>query len=76
MTEKVRQARRMIDESGGPVELQVDGGIKAQNAAMVAEAGATILVMGTEIFLSGDYAGKMADVRRRMAAANLPQSRG
>ena len=76
MTEKVRQARRMIDESGRPVELQVDGGIKAQNAAMVAEAGATILVMGTEIFLSGDYAGKIADVRRRMAAANLPQSRG
>ncbi len=66
MTEKIRTARRMIDRTGRAIDLEVDGGIKAENAAMVTAAGATVLVMGTEIFLSGDYAGKIADVRRRI----------
>jgi ribulose-phosphate 3-epimerase len=65
MTRKIREARRMIDLSGRPIDLEVDGGIKADNAATVTTAGANVLVMGTEIFLSGDYAGKIADVRRR-----------
>ena len=69
MTEKISAARRMIDGTGRPIELAVDGGIKAENAAMVTKAGATMLVMGTEIFLSGDYAGKIADVRRRIENA-------
>ena len=57
----------MIDATGRAIELEVDGGIKAENAAMVAEAGATVLVMGTEVFLSGDYGGKIRDVRKRIA---------
>jgi ribulose-phosphate 3-epimerase len=69
MTRKIDAARHMIDRAGRAIELEVDGGVKAQNAAMVAEAGASILVMGTEIFESGDYAGKIADVRRRIDAA-------
>jgi ribulose-phosphate 3-epimerase len=68
MTRKIGAARRMIDGAGRPIELEVDGGVKAENAAVVAEAGASILVMGTEIFESGDYAGKIADVRRRIDA--------
>jgi ribulose-phosphate 3-epimerase len=71
MTEKIRAARRMIDASGHAVDLEVDGGIKAENASLVAEAGATILVMGTEIFLSGDYAAKISDVKRRIGARGL-----
>ncbi len=66
VTKKIEAARRAISATGQPIELEVDGGLKEENAAVVAEAGATVLVMGTEIFLSGDYALKIANVRRRV----------
>ncbi len=66
MTEKVAGARRMIDSVRPGIELEVDGGVKADNAAMIAGAGASILVMGTEIFLSGDYQAKISDVKKRI----------
>jgi ribulose-phosphate 3-epimerase len=69
MTGKIEHARRMLDAAARPVELAVDGGIKADNSRMVTEAGATMLVMGTEIFRSGDYRGKMEDIRRRVGAS-------
>ncbi len=47
---KIREARTRIDKEGLPVRLQVDGGIKADTAAIVAEAGADILVSGSGIF--------------------------
>ncbi len=47
---KIREARAYIDGERLPVELQVDGGIKADTAAIVAEAGADILVSGSGIF--------------------------
>jgi ribulose-phosphate 3-epimerase len=68
MTNKIRAARRMIDRTGRAIDLEVDGGIKAGNTGLVTEAGATVLVMGTEIFLSGDYAGKITDVKKRAKA--------
>lgn len=49
-TAKVAAARRMIDDRGLGVELEVDGGIHEQNAAAVASAGADVLVMGAGIF--------------------------
>ena len=42
----------------------VDGGIKATNVQRVVKAGANIVVMGTEIFHSGDYAAKIREVRK------------
>jgi ribulose-phosphate 3-epimerase len=66
MTGKIENARRMLDAAARPIELAVDGGIKADNSRMVVKAGATMLIMGTEIFQSGDYRGKMEDVRRRV----------
>jgi ribulose-phosphate 3-epimerase len=69
MTEKIADARRMIDTTRRAVELEVDGGVKADNAPMIAKAGATILVMGTEIFLSKDYRAKISDVKKRL---NVP----
>jgi ribulose-phosphate 3-epimerase len=63
MDEKIREARKMIDASGRRIDLEVDGGVKAGNARTVAEAGANILVMGSEIFGSSDYAAKIRDVR-------------
>jgi ribulose-phosphate 3-epimerase len=72
MTGKIENARRMLDAAARPIELEVDGGIKANNSRMVAEAGATMLVMGTEIFESGDYRVKMEDVRRRVGMSWTP----
>ncbi|MFN3929254.1 MAG: ribulose-phosphate 3-epimerase [Thermoflexus sp.] len=50
MLEKVRRARRMIDELGRPIELEVDGGVGPENASALVEAGATVLVAGASIF--------------------------
>ncbi len=72
MTGKIEDARRMLDAAARPIELAVDGGIKADNSLMVTKAGATLLVMGTEIFGSGDYRGKIDDVRRRVGAPWTP----
>ncbi|MCS6962468.1 ribulose-phosphate 3-epimerase [Thermoflexus sp.] len=50
MLEKVRRARRMIDALGQPIELEVDGGVGPENAPVLVEAGATVLVAGASIF--------------------------
>lgn len=63
MDEKIKKAKRMIEETGKPVDLQVDGGIKASNAKQVVDAGADILVMGSEIFYSKDYRQKILEVK-------------
>lgn len=63
MTEKIREARMMVDASGREIDLQVDGGIKTSNARTVVEAGAGVLVMGSEIFGNPDYASKIGEIR-------------
>jgi ribulose-phosphate 3-epimerase len=54
-TEKVRRLRAMADARGQPLEIEVDGGIKADNAGLVAAAGANVLVAGTAVFGAKDY---------------------
>jgi ribulose-phosphate 3-epimerase len=53
-TDKIRRLRRMIDERGMETRIEVDGGIDADNIAMVVEAGAEIIVAGSAIFGKGD----------------------
>jgi len=64
MEPKISAARKMINESGKKIDLEVDGGIKASNVRRVTQAGADIVVMGTEIFHSGDYKTKIMEVRK------------
>jgi ribulose-phosphate 3-epimerase len=52
--EKIKQARKMIDERNSPARLEVDGGIGLQNAAAIIAAGADTLVAGSSVFKSGD----------------------
>jgi ribulose-phosphate 3-epimerase len=54
----------MIRKSGKHIDLEVDGGIKASNVQRVVKAGANIVVMGTEIFHSANYAAKISEVRK------------
>ncbi|MBP7527284.1 MAG: ribulose-phosphate 3-epimerase [Syntrophorhabdaceae bacterium] len=66
MAPKITQAHRMIEKAGRYIDLEVDGGIKAVNAAEVVKAGGNVLVMGTEIFHSGDYRKKIEEVRSKI----------
>ena len=63
-TEKVRRLREMADARGQALDIEVDGGIKADTAARVAAAGANVLVAGTAVFGAPDYAAAIAAIRR------------
>jgi ribulose-phosphate 3-epimerase len=52
--EKIKQLRKMIDDAGLKVKIEVDGGIILENAKQIAEAGANVLVAGNTIFGSKD----------------------
>ncbi len=66
---KIREARAYIDRERLPIELEVDGGINAETAAVVAEAGADILVSGSGIFPDRvrENLRKIRDVAERAA---------
>jgi ribulose-phosphate 3-epimerase len=66
---KVAAARAMLDRIHSRALLEVDGGIKAENAAQVVAAGATVLVAGSAIFSQRDYAGTIAALRAAGGAA-------
>jgi ribulose-phosphate 3-epimerase len=68
---KIAQARRRIDAHGGGREiwLEVDGGVKTDNIARIAAAGADTFVAGSAIFGAQDYAATIRDMRARLAGA-------
>jgi ribulose-phosphate 3-epimerase len=53
--EKIRSMKKMLTAAGLSVLIEVDGGVKIENAKQIAEAGADILVMGSAFFESADY---------------------
>jgi len=65
--DKLREARRRIDESGRAVMLEVDGGVKVDNIAEVARAGADTFVAGSAIFGAKDYKATIAAMRAALA---------
>ena len=64
---KVAEARRRIAQSGRDVWLEIDGGIKTENIAEAARAGADTFVAGSAVFGSKDYAGTLRAMRERLA---------
>ena len=70
-TDKIARLRQVLDARGlTGVELEVDGGIKADNAAKVVAAGATVLVVGSAIFNPpASVAANIAELRRGIASA-------
>jgi len=62
--DKVREARRMIDEMKLSVELEVDGGLKVDNVGAIAQAGADIFVAGSAVFHSKDYKETLEKMRQ------------
>jgi ribulose-phosphate 3-epimerase len=63
MMEKVRRAKEWRDTNGGKLHIEVDGGIKAETAKLSIENGAKILVAGTSIFRTADYAEAIKELR-------------
>ena len=66
--DKLRQVRRMIDASGRPVRLEIDGGVKADNIGEIAAAGADTFVAGSAIFNAPDYAAVITRMQQAVAA--------
>ena len=64
---KIEVARKLIDQTGRDIRLEVDGGIKVDNIAKVAAAGADTFVAGSAIFNEPDYAEVIDAMRANMA---------
>ena len=62
--DKLREARRRIDASGRAVRLEIDGGVRLDNIAAIAAAGADTFVAGSAIFSTPDYPGTIAAMRK------------
>ncbi len=60
---KIAALRKMIDSRGLAVELEVDGGVKADNINRIAEAGADVFVAGSAVFGSDDYRSTIDTLR-------------
>ena len=64
---KIAEARRRIDAAGREIWLEVDGGVKADNIAAIARAGADTFVAGSAIFGAPDYAAAIRAMRQQLA---------
>lgn len=65
--EKITLVREKIRQSGRDIRLEVDGGVKADNIADIAKAGADMFVAGSAIFSQPDYKEAIDDMRRALA---------
>jgi ribulose-phosphate 3-epimerase len=69
--EKIRKLRRMIDDRGLTVDIEVDGGINLANIAEVCAAGANVIVSGSGVYGTKDYAATITELRKRGEAARV-----
>ncbi|MAA96011.1 MULTISPECIES: ribulose-phosphate 3-epimerase [unclassified Arsukibacterium] len=66
--DKLAQVRNMIDATGLPIRLEVDGGVTLDNIGDIAKAGADMFVAGSAIFNSADYRQTINTMRQSLAA--------
>lgn len=62
--EKIKQLRKMIDEKGLKVQIEIDGGVTLENAASIVAAGADVLVAGNTVFKSADPAKTIKQLKQ------------
>ena len=65
--DKLKQVRERIDASGRDIRLEIDGGVKVENIAEIAAAGADMFVAGSAIFNQPDYAQVITQMREELA---------
>jgi ribulose-phosphate 3-epimerase len=68
---KIREVRKRIAATGKSIWLEVDGGVKTDNIAEIARAGADTFVAGSAIFGSKDYAATIREMRVRLDQPGL-----
>ena len=61
--EKIKQLRKLIDERGLNVLIEIDGGVTLENAASIVEAGADVLIAGSTVFKSPDPIAAIAQLK-------------
>ena len=65
---KLKTARKLIDQSGLSIRLEIDGGVKIDNIAAIKSAGADTFVAGSAIFNTQDYIGTISKMREQLAS--------
>ncbi len=68
--DKLRAARKLIDQSGLPIRLEIDGGVKVDNIGKIKAAGADTFVAGSAIFNSDDYQKTISAMRAEIKKAS------
>ncbi|HIU10599.1 MAG TPA: ribulose-phosphate 3-epimerase [Candidatus Avidehalobacter gallistercoris] len=68
-TAKIARLAAMLDTAERDIDIEVDGGVSAKNAALPASAGANVLVAGTGVFGQTDFAQAINNIRTKAAAA-------
>lgn len=68
--DKLREVRKLIDESGFDIRLEVDGGVTENNIAEIAAAGADMFVAGSAIFNKPDYKAVIDAMRAQLATVS------
>jgi len=63
VTDKIREARKMLDDAGSDAWLEVDGGVNVKTAAEVGAAGADAIVAGSAVYNTDDYAKAIREIR-------------
>jgi ribulose-phosphate 3-epimerase len=71
--DKIAQVRRIIDDSGLAIRLEVDGGVTTQNIRQIAQAGADTFVAGSAIFGTDSYQAAVDTMREELAKVNSRQ---
>ncbi|HDI3139795.1 TPA: ribulose-phosphate 3-epimerase [Vibrio cholerae] len=69
--DKLRAVRERIKQSGRPIRLEIDGGVKVDNIREIAEAGADMFVAGSAIFGQPDYQAVIEKMRAELAKAKI-----
>lgn len=69
--DKLRAVRERIKQSGHPIRLEIDGGVKVENIREIAEAGADMFVAGSAIFGQPDYQAVIEQMRAELAKAKI-----
>ena len=67
MLQKIQAAKTLVNDSGRPIRIEVDGGINIDNIKQVAESGADTFVAGSAIFNTSDYQSTISAMRAELA---------
>ncbi len=71
MMEKVKRASEWRETNNSSLDIEVDGGINVETAKLSVENGANVLVAGTSIFKTNDYAKAIRDIRGKLISHGM-----